>query len=50
MYGSTETTFYVLSVYFGAVAARRTRHALVAGLAADLAGMISSIVLCRLMF
>ena len=50
MYGSTETTFYVLSVYFGAVAARRTRHALVAGLAADLAGMIASIALCRWMF
>ncbi len=36
--GSTETTFYVLAVYFGSVAIRRTRHAVAAGLTADLAG------------
>ncbi len=42
--GSTETTFYVLAVYFGAVQIRRMRHALAAGLLADLAGLIGSIV------
>ncbi len=48
MYGSTETTFYVLAVYFGSVAVRRTRHALAAGLCADAAGLISAVVICRL--
>jgi spore maturation protein SpmA len=41
--GSTETTFYVLAVYFGAVGIRRTRHAVVCGLSADLAGMTAAI-------
>jgi spore maturation protein SpmB len=50
MYGSTETTFYVLAVYFGSVAVRRTRHALAAGLCADTAGVIAAVVICRLMF
>jgi len=42
--GSTETTFYVLAVYFGAVGVIRIRHALVAGLTADLAGVIGAVV------
>jgi spore maturation protein SpmB len=50
MFGSTETTFYVLAVYFGSVAVRRTRHALAAGLCADLAGVIAAVVICRAMF
>ncbi len=50
IYGSTETTFYVLAVYFGSVAVRRTRHAVAAGLIADLTGVIVSVILCRLMF
>ncbi|MEM9017435.1 MAG: nucleoside recognition domain-containing protein [Verrucomicrobiota bacterium] len=50
MFGSTETTFYVLAVYFGSVAVRRTRHALAAGLCADLAGIIAAVVICRAMF
>jgi len=50
MYGSTETTFYVLAVYFGSVAVRRTRHALAAGLCADAAGLIAAVVICRFMF
>lgn len=50
MYGSTETTFYVLAVYFGSVAVRRTRHALAAGLCADLAGVIAAVVICRFYF
>lgn len=50
MFGSTETTFYVLAVYFGSVAIRRTRHALAAGLCADLAGVIAAVVICRAVF
>ena len=48
--GSTETTFYVLAVYFGSVGIRRTRHALPCGLAADLAGAVSAILICYLFF
>lgn len=48
--GSTETTFYVIAVYFGSVAIRRTRHAVPAGLIADLTGMIASVFICRLVF
>jgi len=43
MFGSTETTLYVLAVYFGAIKIRRTEYALQAGLAADLAGFIAAI-------
>jgi len=50
IFGSTETTFYVIAVYFGSVSIRRTRHAVPAGLMADLVGVIASIVICRLMF
>jgi spore maturation protein B len=48
--GSSETTFYVLAVYFGSVAIRRTRHAVPAGLVADLFGVAASILICRLVF
>ncbi len=48
--GSTETTFYVIAVYFGSVAIRRTRHAVPAGLLADLVGVIASITICNLVF
>jgi spore maturation protein SpmA len=48
--GSTETTFYVLAVYFGAVGIRKTRHAVACGLAADAAGIIAAIFLCYLFF
>lgn len=48
--GSTETTFYVLAVYFGAVQIRRVRHALAAGLSADAAGIAAAIVICTLLF
>ncbi len=48
--GSTETTFYVLAVYFGSVAVRRTRHALPASLLGDLAGVIAAFIVCRLLF
>lgn len=50
MMGSTETTFYVIAVYFGAVGIKRTRHAIPAGLLADLAGVIASVVVCRYLF
>jgi spore maturation protein SpmA len=50
IYGSTETTFYVVAVYFGAVGVQRTRHAIPAGLIADLAGIIAAVVICRAMF
>jgi len=48
--GSTETTFYVVAVYFGAVGVQRTRHAVPAGLVADLVGIIASVIICRLVF
>ena len=48
--GSTETTFYVLAVYFGAVQIRRVRHALAAGLTADLMGVVAAVVICSLLF
>lgn len=44
--GSTETTFYVLAVYFGAVQVRRIRHSLAAGLTADIAGVIFAVLAC----
>ncbi len=50
MQGSTETTFYVLAVYFGSVGIRRTRHALPAALCADAAGIIASVLVCNLWF
>lgn len=50
MMGSTETTFYVIAVYFGAVSIKRTRHAIPAGLLADLAGVIATIFICRYLF
>lgn len=50
IYGSTETTFYVIAVYFGSVGIRRTRHAVAAGLFADFVGIVASVVICRLMF
>lgn len=50
MYGSTETTFYVLAVYFGSVGVTRIRHALIAGLTADVVGLGMAVVIGRLMF
>ncbi|MGH2568217.1 MAG: spore maturation protein [Bacteroidota bacterium] len=50
MYGSTETTFYVLAVYFGSVNVRNTRHALPAGLIADVAGLLAAVFVCRALF
>jgi len=48
--GSSDTTFYVIAVYFGSVAIKNTRYAVTAMLLADLAGIIASILLCYLFF
>ena len=48
--GSTDTTFYVLAVYFGSVGVKYTRHAVSCGLLADLAGIIAAIFICYLFF
>ncbi len=48
--GSTETTFYVIAVYFGAVQIKRIRHALWAGLTADLVGIAAAVFICSLLF
>jgi spore maturation protein B len=50
MFGSTETTFYVVAVYFGAVNIKKTRHAVPAGLIADFAALFASIWVVRLLF
>ena len=50
MTGSTETTFYVLAVYFGSVGVYKARHALAAGLLADIAGILASLFICRILF
>lgn len=49
MFGACETTFYVIAVYFGAVGVRRTRHAVPAGLIADLAGVLLAVYVVRFM-
>ena len=49
MYGSSETTFYVLAVYFGSVGVIRSRHAIPAGLFADAVGAIAAVFFCKLL-
>ncbi len=49
MFGSSETTFYVLAVYFGSVGVVRSRHAIPAGLIGDLVGAISAVFFCKLL-
>lgn len=48
--GSTDTTFYILAVYFGSVGIRYTRHAVACGLLADLAGIIAATAICYMFF
>lgn len=48
--GSTDTTFYILAVYFGSIGVSRTRHAVICGLLADLAGVVAAIGVCYLFF
>jgi spore maturation protein B len=50
MYGSSETTFYVLAVYFGAIGVRRTRHAVPAALIGDLIAAIATVAVCAWLF
>jgi spore maturation protein SpmA len=50
MQGATDTTFYILAVYFGSVGIKKTRYALTCGLIADLFGMIAAIFICYLFF
>ena len=50
MYGSSETTFYVLAVYFGAIGVKRTRHAVPAALIADVVAAIATVAICSWMF
>ena len=50
MYGSSETTFYVLAVYFGSVGVKRTRHAIPAALTGDLVAAIAAVAVCAWMF
>ena len=50
MYGSSETTFYVIAVYFGAVNIKRTRHAVAAGLTSDVAATVIAVWTVRLLF
>jgi spore maturation protein B len=50
LFGSTETTLYVLAVYFGAVGVRRTRYAIQVGLLADATGAIAAVIFCNLLF
>ncbi len=49
-YAGTETTFYVLAVYFGAVGVRKARHSVAAGLFADFVSLITAVIICRLVF
>lgn len=50
MQGSTDTTFYILTVYFGSVGIRKYRHALVVGLIGDIIGLLTAVYVCRLVF
>ena len=50
MFGSTETTFYILAVYFGSVGIKKVRHSVVAGLIADTVGVFSAVYICRFLF
>jgi spore maturation protein SpmA len=50
MQGSTDTTFYILAVYFGAIGIKKTRHAVPAGLLADAAGIAAAVFICHLVW
>ena len=50
MFGSTDTTLYILALYFGSVGIRKVRHALLTGLLADLAGILAAVWICHVVF
>ncbi len=49
-YGCTETTFYVIAVYFGSVGITKTRHAIPGGLIGDAAGLLAALLICKIIF
>ena len=50
MFGSTETTFYVIAVYFGSIGIRKSRHAIASGLIGDMAGLLMAVFICQIVF
>lgn len=50
MQGSTDTTFFVLTIYFGSVGVKRYRYSIITGLTADISGLVASIYICNLLF
>lgn len=50
MFGSTDTTFYIIALYFGSVGVKKIRHAMIAGLTADLAGILAAVAICHIVF
>lgn len=50
MFGSTDTTFYIIALYFGSVGIKKVRHAMAAGLIADLAGILAAVWICQAVF
>lgn len=50
MFGSTDTTFYIIALYFGSVGIKKIRHAMVAGLIADAAGLLAAVWICHAVF
>ncbi len=50
MQGSTDTTFYILTVYFGSVGIKKVRHALLAGILGDIAGFLAAVYICQMVF
>ena len=50
MQGSTDTTFYILTVYFGSVGIKKVRHALIVGIIGDIAGFLAAVYICQSIF
>ncbi len=50
IFGSADTTFYIIAVYFGSVGIRKIRHAMIAGLLADAAGILAAVWVCNMVF
>jgi spore maturation protein B len=50
MQGTTDTTFFVLTVYFGSVGVKKFRYSVITGLSADITGLLASIYICNLLF
>lgn len=50
MFGSTDTTFYIIALYFGSVGIKKIRHAMLAGLIADAAGVLAAVWVCHMVF